>query len=1013
MKPELLTMTAFGSYDKEVTIDFSSLAKSGIFLICGATGGGKTTILDAMSTALYGKATGMLRNKQSKAFRCRSSDRSTDTVVDFVFSLGDERYRFMRRWRMGKTQGEDALKDAENACYIEADGEWQLIQSGAGRTIDGEAERILGLSHEQFVKVICLPQGEFRELLTTDSSKRTEIFEKLFGTARWKKIAKTSATQTNEINNRLQSVRERKNGLLISAGQETPAQLLLAAEQASAERDNLTAQLKDATERFTEADSNLTAAVIIDERFASLDRASEQLERLRLRKDEMAVLSDKLSRHLMLSELLPKYSLLDDARRQESKAVTALAQCIDKQKAAAAVLGDATTRYNRIDVLKSQREQLREQLIHLRTVKDKSDELGTVSGVIAHSEGELRQLDLQLDSVSQQIETLQQRIVKGRSLITDCEQQLALLPQAAKAVTDLQSGCERLRALDELKQKSIEAQTELESAERAVSEAAGRLNDNKQLLSVLEQLLTADKAYGISLTLCDGSPCPVCGSTEHPMPACRPKDAPDPVLLQKVRTDCENSQKEHERLLALFSTKKAAHDLVLQQLSEQTALCEDIGMGLREAEEQYKEAVNSLNRLEQLTPTKQKYTAALEQLQGQLDGQRSTSERLTALRAEQLVSLSTANGRRSALLSELDGLTIQPEQLDGKIAADEEELLALDTEIQSAENDYNDARLASGAAEASLQAARQNLSGVRERLNQITAEYTADCTVRGVDVECVIPDLLLEPSAAAQLKQQLEDYNGQCTAAEQAYSRLVGELDGKTRPKTGELRAIRDALSQKTSELSIQNGKAIQLAEQLSSSADELRRVESEINELAEQYGVMKRISAFLIGNNEKRTPIDQFVAGLLLDEIIRAANGYWGRLSRGQYTLKRREDVSGRNRYQGVDFEVVDAHIGQSREICTLSGGELFLASLSLAFGLSDVVQGFSGGLRLDSIFIDEGFGSLDGDSLELALDAISEIREGRIIGIISHVEGLRTRIPSKILVTKGDRGSSLCTVV
>jgi len=1008
VRPESLIFEAFGSYLERTVIDFSKVGRDGIFLICGSTGGGKTTLLDAISIALYGRATGSLRGDKWRLLRCKLADRAVDTYVEFIFSLGEERYRFVRRWRMSKSQGEDLLKAQENACYRWQGNDWgEPLASRSASAVDAEAERILGLSHDQFIKVICLPQGEFRELLTTSSDERTKIFERLFGTARWKLIIDASARRCTALDNQLKELRAGMEGVLRANEQENPTLLRMAADEAVKERDALRQQTEDLSVQLEAANKNLNDALAIDGKFVMLDRARGELAELEKHRLEIEEISAALSRHEQLSSLYERFCVLKTAREEQAAVCERYEKCESHAAETARELESARLAGEQLDDLRSKLDSVRDELVLLRSLKEKSDQLSAANSEIVRCEGEIARCDAQLAALSEKTDQLQQRIAKGRQLIDECDSAIAQTQEVTAKAAAAQKNVELFAGLSQLDDSRNAALRQLEKAEQEHAAIERQLNEAKVQLAGLEALVSADAAYALSLTLQEGQPCPVCGSAAHPMLPCPPENIPDKAQLDAARSALADAQAQTERSTEILSRHRAAYTLAAEQYDQAQRQCNDLSITAAQAAEQLNAAESELEAINHQHKAKDQYQKLLAQLESEQSEARESIEQLTHQRAEHQSALSSAEGKRDAIIGELSGCAVTADVLGQRIAESEQQAVQLDRQIKEITERIGSAGVADAAAQADFKAAAESLNAITTRTAALEADYLSQCRIKDVDPGCEISAQLLGDETAEDYRTRIEQYKLDYAAAQKSVRDLEAETAQQQRPKTDELRSIYEALLESSQQLTHRHGEATARAQQLVSAAESVESSAREYERLTEMYAAEKRISECLRGTNDRKTPIDQFVAGLLLDEVIGSANNYWQRLSRGQYSLRRSVETSGRERHQGVNFEVIDTNIGGVRAIATLSGGELFLASLSLAFGLSDVVQGFSGGLRLESIFIDEGFGSLDRDTLDVALKSISEIREGRIIGIISHVDELRARITSRIEVSKGETGS------
>ncbi|MBQ9993676.1 MAG: SMC family ATPase [Clostridia bacterium] len=1012
MRPEFLAFQAFGSYRERVEIDFSLLSDDGIFLICGPTGGGKTTILDAMSVALYGKATGSLRGESWQMLRCRSAERSQDTIIDFRFSVGNEHYRFYRRWRIGKSAGEDVLKDAENACYRRVGDDYELIASGKATTLRLEAERILGLGHGQFVKVICLPQGEFRELLTSDSSERAKILDSLFGTTRWKAIARLASMRANEIDNQLSGAHERRDAILAAAQMDSMSALTAALGESESAHAQAVRDADELAARLDAAEKELTLAISLDDKFARLGKAREELSSLSARCEEMDALGRELSLYKRLAQVIPKRDALSDALAEKAKAQTHRDNCATLSDTSVTALSKAAADYDKVAAMREDGIRIQEQISSLRDALGRITQLENSKLELARLSKELAETENDISSTATDIDELDKRIAAGNTYIAECDEIIARAAEISSQYLEAKGVCDSFSALTQLEEQHALAVAELAAPTSEVESLKQVYLDAKLACDALEALHRADVSYSLSLQLSDDAPCPVCGSVHHPSPALPAPDAPDEAALSRARDAMQAAKARYDDALLLLGEKQAAVSLKAEQVEQQRALCASYGVTREDALARLAQLEATNTEIGKRTEQRLRAKQRLDLLANELAEKRERAEQLASLRASRLAALSAEQGRHEALSSQLPGDSEGRKSIERALYDTQQKKNALDANIKRIEDTYNEARLTSERVTAQLGAANAALTAACERAERLSRELTAACEQHGVSSEELSSHTLPDAEVIASKRERLEEYNTSVASLRSSVSELTRELSGIDRPDRERIQTARDEINLSLRQaIERRTGHQMRI-KTLSGYIETIDKINSGIETLEAQYSSARRMSNYLCGINPKKTPIDQFVIGLLLDEIIAAANIYFDTLSRGQYALRRSDTVSGRKHYQGVNFEVVDSHIGDARPIASLSGGEIFLASLSLAFGLSDVVQGFSGGVRLDSLFIDEGFGSLDHDTLGIAIRAISKIREGRMIGIISHVEELRGRISSRIEITRGDYGSRLSII-
>lgn len=894
MKPISVTMQAFGSYLKQTTVDFRALGDNPIFLITGATGGGKTTILDAMCFALYCKATGGRRSWGS--MRCAAAPKSAETMVDFIFQLAGTTYRFTRSQSQYAARGTGALKTKEtHACYRMEGGEWELLLSGAESRVREKAEEILGLTCEQFSQVIVLPQGDFLKLLLSSSRDKAQMFQTLFATGRWERAARNLKEMAAALGKQAGELEAAKRSILEREGVET---LPLLEEKEAALREQLV-QAKAAQEAAEKAFQNenaaLRAAEALSERFAALEQQQTQRKILEQKQEEMEANRRRLAQARRAAGVYPYFTAHQTAQKElltkrqaHAAAQQSLAKAEAECQAAQAQLPLAERYRSQLPELAKEEERLR----NLREHALKWQELRRQR--TEHAK-QMALLEKQRAEAQARLETADRQLADGNVYIENAQIQISMLPR---------------------------------------------------LLEQVQLLMDQDAAAALAVHLEEGEPCPVCGAVHHPHPA-------------------QPSKRLQEAQDALKRARKAADMLESAQKRLQQR---------REQREQAREDLSQSN---------EKIASLRSEQQAQASAEREMLDKLGELR-----DLPAIDQRLTEVRSQAKKNADAAAKIEERANAAQRDAATANAVCDSAAQAHREAQAAENAAARRLQQALEE-SGFEQQV-----DYAA---------------LLLSPERMEALEQTIQAYAAAVASADQQISRLQRELSGKEQP---DLNAQRKRQAQ-AQEAAAQAAQAVGKLEQTALAAKEslgcLRKLEEKGKKLEEEYGRTNRLAALLSGKNACKVPLHQFVLGVMLDDILSSANQFFATLSSGRYSLSRVVGTTSGNALGGLDLEVIDAYTGGARAVETLSGGELFLASLSLAFGLSDVVQSYSGGVHLDSLFIDEGFGSLDQETLDTAMKALAQLQHmGRTIGIISHVSELKNRIAAQIIVGKDRDGGS-----
>lgn len=879
MRPERIKMEAFGSYLKPTVCDFMGLYASRLFLITGPTGGGKTTILDAMSFALYGKSTGGKR--EFRDMRALAADDATDTVVEFVFRLGAERYRFMRRLHIHKKRTGGIEEQITAECQIDTADGWKSIfgdKLGSPKSVDQKALELLKFTHEQFSQVIVLPQGEFRKLLLAKSDEKRKILQVLFGTGVWDRCVAVISNRLIRLDKELSGLHDAEKTLLKSNDCENFEVLQTLCAQTGEQLCEAEKQSELAAARYNQAAGALTAARETAADFDALEQALARAKQLDDARGAYAESCKTLGQAQHARVVLPTYQRWKDAertaaqKRLESDAATAKsAQC-------KAALDAANSAMTTVPENEEKLKQLQEEIARIKRDLQDAKDLATHERAYKQAEKTAADKKAELEKASGELDRLTARIEKGEGVV--------------KAARDA-----HLQAL----------------SDNAAALLAGNLRD--------------------------GAPCPVCGSVHHPAPTHTAETSDADALAKKAA--------EVERLL---------DDLKQQRETKKTAL-EAARTAYQAADGAYQVALARFSDAKARLGDAGSYDALLK-----LKNERETAE--TALRT----------------------------QLDATKKA------AQDAQVQFA------------AATTAGQAAQTAFAETQKARDAARTQFGLAAQKAGFAPDTDFEQTALTDEQMSELEQSIEQYKRDTADTSAKIEFLQARLADKTRPDLEKLGAEKQSAESDANAARQSVGSLTQRRKQLQNTISEIEKMRADSRELDEEWSRVKRVKDLIDGANVNKTPLINFVQSLMLDDVVAAATRFLRKLSRGRFALIR-TDYSGKGGgHKGLDIGVVDANTGGRRKAETLSGGEQFLASLSLAFGLAEVVQSEAGGVILDSIFIDEGFGTLDHETLDAAMRALDDIRgDGRLVGIISHVSELKNRIPARVEVTAGDDGSHL----
>ncbi|MFG2783728.1 AAA family ATPase [Streptomyces prunicolor] len=991
MRLHRLDITAFGPFGGSQTVDFDELSSAGLFLLHGPTGAGKTSVLDAVCYALYGSVPGVRQSGQGMTLRSDHAAAGTRTEVRLELTVAGRRLELTRQPPMErpKKRGTGSTLDKAQSWLREYDasaGAWKDL-SRSHQEIGEEITQLLGMSREQFCQVVLLPQGEFARFLRSDAEARGKLLGRLFDTHRFAEVEKRLADRRRATE---AQVREGDAELLADAHrmQQAAGDAMELPDLAPGEPGLADAVLSAAAvarstarEQLAVAHSGLTAA---ESAQAAADRelaGVRELARLQLR------FTQARERATLMEQRVDGYRQAQ-ARMERARKAEAVAPALELREAADAEHREAA----RAESLA--RDLLPETFAGagaaglVAAARRAAEELG---GLESARRAEQRLTELAVDRAE-----LDRQERADEDVRQEAEAWLAEWDTTRAGLqTRIESAQEAATRAEQLGVQREPAERRLGAA-RQRDQFAGDTEDAQQrVLACTEHALTA-RAHWLDLKeqrlggiaaelaahLTDDAPCAVCGATEHPAPARKSAGHVDRATEEQALTAhqrAEEQRTEAERRLgvvreALAAATAEAGDTPTGQLADEVA----------ELGRLYEQARREASWLHPVT----------EELR------RAEQEHDRRTRIQQQAAVRAAS--RTALRDTLDR---ERASLEGELAQSRG---SADTVAARADQLERQAALLTDAAEAVRSA-----EDTAQRLKDADARL-ADAAFRaGFDTPQAAGEALLDDTAHRELQRRLDAWQSEEAAVRAvlaetdtaaAAQQAPADLDTAERAATAADRRTRDAASardaaaRRCAELDRLSARSAAGARQLAP--------------LREEYDRVARLASLTAGtsaDNERRMRLESYVLAARLEQVAAAATVRLQRMSSGRYTLVHSDDRAGRGR-SGLGLHVVDAWTGRERDTATLSGGETFFASLALALGLADVVTDEAGGVRLDTLFIDEGFGSLDEQTLDEVLDVLDSLRErDRSVGIVSHVADLRRRIHAQLEVVKGRDGSAV----
>lgn len=1017
MRPLKLVMTAFGPYADVQAVDFRAATDAGLFGIYGPTGAGKSSIFSAITFALFGKAA--KEAQPISSLRSHHADASRLTEVALVFELAQRRYLVRRQpdQLRPRVRGDGETEQGHAAWLFDVtDVEFDAIDcAGCGkplaeknvRAVGDTITELLGYGVDQFRQIILLPQGEFERFLTSNSNERLAILRELFDVSLYRRLTETLKEQAKAAVDEVRQSRLVVSQRLAAEGFASSDELTTGIADAAQHKQQLD-EVASAKEReLARADAALNAAQELDGRFVEHENAQRALTALQDKAQAMQQVRDRRDNAERAKQASDVHAAIADA---EFEARGAASTELDAERAAGAASATLAAARTSLEQAKANeggielgRQKRDELLRHQKAVQDAADlheQLEAASGVRCELAQEVKDAETRVaESISAQDDA--EGALRGGQRNENRRRELAV--DRAKLVPLFNDA----KAFDQAGEALAAARDALADADASVEAKTDDFRATDQQARECEQRFLEAQSAIIAKSLIDGAPCPVCGSADHPSPA--HADIPSDGLEQDWNGARETLTKVSAALQQARQHRAAAADRV----EERQARLESLVAPERSLE-QLEGAIELLDaEIADLGPAVDEQ--ALEDAVGRAK-QRVAQARTDCEQArEKLGAAVTAESM--ARRSYEDEIGTVPDQYREPKAI-REDLTAIEDRIESLKKALVDAQEAlqlatanEASAHAQLRAAKQHHAKAKEAVTKCKDKFA--CRLQNLEIsEQDFARFIADVPLLEELKRQVAQYDEQLRLAQGAVRQAAQAVEGKHRPDLETLRraasgARTEATSAREAATTAANrhGFLVRLRQEL---LDELRRLDA----LEERTGPLRALDEACSGRNPMNMMLETFAIGTLFDEVLDAANLRLEPMTNGRYRLERELETMGGRTKRGLDIRVHDIETGRSRELSTLSGGETFIAALSLALGLSDVVEMTHGGIRLDTVFVDEGFGSLDADSdggtLETVLQVLQEIvGSSRAVGLISHVPLVQQAVPHGFSIHKGIGGS------
>ncbi|EWG10257.1 AAA family ATPase [Cytobacillus firmus] len=1036
MKPLKLTMQAFGPYADSETIDFTELGNRTMFVISGKTGSGKTTIFDGISYAIYGKASGEDRN--GPELRSQFAKNNTLTEVSLEFILRNRRYHITRspQQEKKKERGDGTTTvSAKAELYIyDENGEQKLLASNV-RDVDEKIKEIMIIDSNQFRQILMIPQGEFRKLLTSESKDKEIILQRLFHTQIYKRIEEKLKEDATELKrtveeqiksrdqyfNLVQAVYSEELKSYLEAGSVNDTLLLpLLAEEIKEMAEGLD-ELTEAGRKKKEQRDHLQQKLYEAETVLKQLKMKEEIKQ---RKEELEELKDQYTAKENAIALAQKAALLSqqeqlchELKKDLDAAHADLEELQKKIGTLESLLQEKQDKWEFEKNREEERKQAAEQVNHLQGMKEDILSYAKVEKLVRSLEKNLENLRLQK---RQKDEALQKADLQIKTLAAEKQEiensRLAQI-ENERNLEKLTDEIDRLHRYEELHKEHHLSVNAFSNKKSYFEQTSSRLTDAKLLVEELEGKWLHGQASILADRLKNGEACPVCGSGHHPKPAVSPQDIPDEKDLKEAKKQAAEMETEkakaesafYEARSRMYSSESGLAELAAQIQKHRPDFKHESLLVLKNTLADQKKDLLTLNaelkmkssRLENCTAElensqemKESLAAEIDLLQGQINDaaimhaeKRSNLARMTDTIPENLRSI---------------------EAFESSLETAAEKLEIMLRQLETAQQNYQDAKSVHMAEQAKLETLQKQAVKIEQKLAAERQNFVQRMKDQGFEVYGEYRDAKKSEDQIRQLEGEVREYREEVRSVHDRYAELLQLLEGIEKPDLGSLQHLLQETDGQLKQLQDQYTNLFMKKKQNEETMQKIKEINEHMKALEERYKVIGHLYEISKGQNTYRITFERFVLAAFLDDILREANGRLSKMTSGRYTLLRKTDRSKGNAQSGLELLVFDQYTGQERHVKTLSGGESFKAALALALGLADVVQQYAGGVSLETMFIDEGFGTLDPESLDQAIEALIEIQSsGRLVGIISHVPELKERIDVRLEVTASQTGS------
>lgn len=1030
MKPIELTVSAFGPYAGEVSLPLEQLGSHGLFLITGDTGAGKTSIFDAICFALFGEVSGSQR--AADQLRSDFAKPQAETFVRLRFTHAGEEYAIHRtpKYERPKKRGSGTVTQNANAVLTRPDG-----STVAGATaVTEEVERILGVGCQSFKQISMIAQGEFMKLLTADSRTRAEIIRRVFHTEPLVWLQKQIKAEFLESNKKCadtqRAAAQYAEGFRLEEGlpddMELPALLDAVRRQNTEDEAQLaadTARLEQLRAAQTRAIEAVVKAQRDNEMREKWRAAQVQREKLEAQKPEAEQQAQRLARARQARDMvLPQWNTW----QAEQMRAQQLHDSVVRRGQAVQQLEDRTPQVQQAFAQARQAEprvsELEREITRLTDAQAQAVRWKQACAQAEQAQKQVQQLRKQAQDKAGQRDAGNKRVEQLRAQIEAFHEIPAALERTRAGFKQSQAAEKQLSAALALFDAQAQCTEQLAQEQKAYLKLEHAFVQAEQQYRDGELAWNRGQAGILAQSLEAGMPCPVCGSTEHPHPAQLEHSVPTEQQLKQLRQEMEQCRERYQAQSTRFSAarwkEEAAADAVHRALEQLFESAEKTRAEVEYAlNGQRRTTAELLEQGKQLAEREKQGEALRETLQKLLESQpkleaaaRQAEQALQKAEAQAAGAAASAQELRAAI--PFDNVDVLPAQLNTR----QTERDCLSRQIEDSRKAWESHQRALAAAQEAQKTETEQWKQCEQAAQAAEQAWKAALTQAGFATGQAYQDALLPSEEQTALEKRVQQFEQQLAAAlsleteyEAAAKQIVpADLEQLAQARTQAEQACRDC-----------EGAVHNRTERLRANTEILQRmgqVQAQQADLERQTAALRELSQTANGElaGKQKLMLEQYVQAAYFERVLQRANLRLRDMTQGRYEMQRRRKAENNRSQSGLDIDVMDYYTGKTRSVKTLSGGESFLGALALALGMSDVIQSYAGGVRVETVFIDEGFGSLDSTALEQAISVLTRLSDGdRLIGIISHVTELKDRVNRQIVVGRGASGSTADLIV